>query len=42
MSGLHALLAAAMPEAWAELDDAEAARLVKIGIETDVSRTSCD
>jgi transposase len=35
VSRLHALIAAAMPEQWADLDDAEAASRVKIGIETD-------
>ena len=35
ISRLHALIAAAMPEEWAELDDAEAAHRVKIGIETE-------
>ena len=35
MSRLHALIAAAMPAEWAELDDAEAANRVKIGIETE-------
>jgi transposase len=35
MSRLHALIAMAMPAEWAELDDAEAATRVKIGIETE-------
>ena len=34
-SRLHALIAAAMPAEWADLDDAEAAARVKIGIETE-------
>ena len=32
---LHALIAAQMPEDWADLDPGEAAALVKVGIETD-------
>jgi hypothetical protein len=32
---LHALIAAAMPAQWAELDDADAAGRVKVGIETE-------
>jgi Transposase/Transposase IS116/IS110/IS902 family len=35
ISRLHALIAAAMPEEWAELDDAEAPSRVKVGIETE-------
>jgi transposase len=35
VSRLHALIAAAMPRGWADLDPAEAASRVKIGIETD-------
>jgi transposase len=35
ISRLHALIAAAMPAEWAELDDAEAAGRVKVGIETE-------
>ncbi|HET7355848.1 MAG TPA: IS110 family transposase, partial [Nocardioidaceae bacterium] len=35
ISRLHALIAEAMPAEWAELDDAEAAHRVKIGIETE-------
>jgi hypothetical protein len=35
ISRLHALIAAAMPPEWAELDDAEAAGRVKVGIETE-------
>jgi transposase len=35
VSRLHALIAAAMPQDWAELEQAEAASRVKIGIETD-------
>jgi transposase len=35
VSRLHALIAAAMPPQWAELDPAEAASRVKVGIETD-------
>jgi hypothetical protein len=35
MSRLHALIATAMPAEWAELEDAEAADRVKIGIETE-------
>ena len=34
-SRLHALIAAAMPAEWADLDDAEAAGRVKVGIETE-------
>lgn len=32
---LHALIAAGMPEEWADLDPGEAASRVKVGIETD-------
>jgi len=32
---LHALVAEQMPDAWADLEPGEAARLVKVGIETD-------
>jgi hypothetical protein len=32
---LHALIAQLFPDEWAELDSAEAAFLVKVGIETD-------
>jgi transposase len=35
MSRLHALIAQFVPEQWAELDPAEAASRVKVGIETD-------
>src|SRR3954454_11679213 len=35
VSRLHALIAAAMPEDWAELEPDQAAARVKIGIETD-------
>jgi len=35
VSRLHALIAAAMPAEWAELETGEAAGRVKIGIETD-------
>jgi hypothetical protein len=35
ISRLHALIAAAMPAQWAELDDAAAAARVKVGIETE-------
>ena len=35
ISRLHALIAAAMPAEWVELDDAEAAGRVKVGIETE-------
>jgi transposase len=35
VSRLHALIAAAMPEQWADLPDGQAAFRVKIGIETD-------
>jgi hypothetical protein len=34
-SRLHALIAEAMPEEWADLEDAEAAHRVKVGIETE-------
>jgi hypothetical protein len=35
ISRLHALIAAAVPAEWVELDDAEAAGRVKVGIETE-------
>jgi transposase len=35
VSRLHALIAAAMPESWAELGEGEAVSRVKVGIETD-------
>jgi hypothetical protein len=35
ISRLHALIAASMPPEWADLDDAEAASRVKVGIETE-------
>jgi hypothetical protein len=35
ISRLHALIAAAMPAEWAELDDVEVAGRVKVGIETE-------
>src|SRR6478609_11769892 len=35
ISRLHALIATAMPPEWAELDDADAAGRVKVGIETE-------
>lgn len=35
ISRLHALIAAAMPAEWAELDDVDAASRVKVGIETE-------
>jgi hypothetical protein len=35
ISRLHALIAAAMPADWVELDDADAAHRVKVGIETE-------
>jgi Transposase/Transposase IS116/IS110/IS902 family len=35
ITGLHALIAAAMPPQWAELEPDEAAARVKVGIETD-------
>ena len=34
-AGLHALIAAAMPEEWADLEAGEAAGRVKVGIETE-------
>ena len=35
LAGLHALIAASAPGEWADLDPAEAASQVKVGIETD-------
>ena len=35
IAGLHALIAASAPGEWADLDPAEAASQVKVGIETD-------
>jgi hypothetical protein len=35
VSRLHALIAAAMPAEWAELEEGEAAARVKVGIETE-------